>query len=194
MKTVILECAYSETKTFSLVRGSLLFAKHGCIVNPANGGLSHGGGLAELIAREAGSRLVEESDEVIDNRGLLKAGEAVATTAGNLPYEGVIHAVAPKRGSGNEGKVLAHAILNSLRIAEDRSWNPVAFPALGTGIFLISHELCAKAFNSAIPYYWAKRPESSIRKISLYVDDDAFETFHKILTKQPKWRSVKNHV
>ena len=58
------------------------------ITNAANTQLRHGGGVAAAIARAAGPQLQQESNE----NAPIGLGEAVETTAGDMPARYVIHA------------------------------------------------------------------------------------------------------
>ena len=85
-----------------MVRGNLLEEPVDAIVNAANGHLAHGGGVAGVISRAAGPELQLESDRLVAERGPYPTGSAVVTTAGKLPFKGVIHAVGPRLGEGDE--------------------------------------------------------------------------------------------
>ena len=119
------------------------------IVNPANGHLAHGGGVAGIISRAAGPALQAESDLLIQRNGTLPTGSAVATTAGKLPFKGVIHAVGPRFGEGDEEKKLLKALTAAWRCAEERGWRSVSFPAVSSGIFAVPLEVCARAYAAA---------------------------------------------
>ena len=95
---------------FAVVVGDLLKEPVDCIVNAANGMLAHGGGVAAAIARAGGPRLVEEGDRIVREQGAIPTGGAVVTTAGNLPFKGVIHAVGPRMGQGEEERKLMKAL------------------------------------------------------------------------------------
>ncbi len=71
----------------------LLAAPVDVIVNAANGMLLHGGGVAGQIQQRAGERLKMESQQLIREYGALESGMAVYTSAGELSYKAVIHAV-----------------------------------------------------------------------------------------------------
>ena len=58
------------------------------IANAANTDLRHGGGVAGAISRAAGPSLQAESDE----RAPIGLGDAVETSAGEMPCRWVIHA------------------------------------------------------------------------------------------------------
>ena len=119
------------------------------IVNAANGHLAHGGGVAAIISRAAGPALQQESQALIRKSGVLPTGSAVVTTAGNLPFKGVIHAVGPRQGEGDEEKKLLQALTAAWRCAEERGWSSVAFPAVSCGIFAVPLEVCARAYAAA---------------------------------------------
>lgn len=111
------------------------------IVNPANGFLNHGAGLARIIANAAGPELWAESKRM----PTVATGDAVATTAGNLPFKAVIHAVGPvwKDGTLCEPLLLQSAHLRCLEIAEEMQVASIAFPAISCGLFRFPPEIAA---------------------------------------------------
>jgi O-acetyl-ADP-ribose deacetylase len=119
------------------------------IVNAANGHLAHGGGVAGIIARAAGPELQAESDRIVAERGPLATGSAVVTTAGKLPFKGVIHAVGPRQGEGDEEAKLVRALSAAFACARERGWDSVSFPAVSSGIFAVPLEVCARAYLAA---------------------------------------------
>jgi putative ATPase len=132
-----------------VVRGDLLKEPVDAIVNAANGHLAHGGGVAGIIARAAGPALQAESDRIIARRGRLPAGSAVVTTAGRLPFKGVIHAVGPRYGEGEEEQKLFMALTEAWERARENGWGSVAFPAVSSGIFAVPLDVCARAYLRA---------------------------------------------
>jgi O-acetyl-ADP-ribose deacetylase (regulator of RNase III) len=119
------------------------------IVNAANGHLAHGGGVAGVIARAAGQALVEESEAIVRRLGPLPTGSAVVTTAGRLPFKGVIHAVGPRYGEGDEETKLLAALNAAFARAVENQWSSVAFPAVSSGIFAVPLDICARAYLRA---------------------------------------------
>jgi O-acetyl-ADP-ribose deacetylase (regulator of RNase III) len=100
----------------TLVVGDLLSAPTDVIVNPANGGLSHGGGLAGQIVLEGGEEIQQESSELVLKNGRLESGMATHTSAGRLPYKAIVHAVGPFMGRGLEKEKIHQAVISSLDI------------------------------------------------------------------------------
>ena len=74
----------------------------------------------------------------------------MVTTAGKLPFKGVIHAVGPRFGEGKEEDKLRQALLAALRCAEERGWQSVSFPAVSSGIFAVPLDICARAYVAAV--------------------------------------------
>jgi O-acetyl-ADP-ribose deacetylase (regulator of RNase III) len=159
-----------QGRTFAVVVGDLLSEPVDAIVNAANGGLSHGGGVAALISREAGSALDDEGDAIVKQRGRLPTGEAVVTTAGRLSqFKGVIHAVGPVQGDGDEEAKLAAAIRSALLRAHERGWKAVSFPAVSSGIFAVPPAVCAKGYVRGVKEFFAQHPTSSVTTARLVV-------------------------
>jgi putative ATPase len=154
-------------RVFEAVLGNLLEEPVDAIVNAANGHLAHGGGVAAAIARAAGSALVDEGDALVRERGPVPVGEAVVTTAGRLPFQGVIHAVGPHLGAGGEEEKLTRALQSAFARAHERGWRAVSFPAVSSGIFAVPLEVCARAYVAAVRRFWAAHPDTSLQRIRL---------------------------
>jgi len=132
------------------VRGNLLDEPVDAIVNAANGHLAHGGGVAAIIARAAGPELQRECDVLVQTHGPFATGAAVVSTAGKLPFKGVIHAVGPRQGEGDEEAKLVQALSAAFAEARKRGWTSVSFPAVSSGIFAVPLEVCARAYLKAM--------------------------------------------
>ena len=146
---VLFQIQISSASTFEVIQGNLLEEPVDAIVNAANGHLAHGGGVAAVISRAAGPALQEESDRIVRERGPFPTGAAVATTAGTLPFKGVIHAVGPRYGEGDEEAKLILALTSAFTCARERGWTSVSFPAVSAGIFAVPLDICARAYLAA---------------------------------------------
>jgi O-acetyl-ADP-ribose deacetylase (regulator of RNase III) len=91
MQSMSFSITYPGGKAFKVGVYDLLGVSVDAIVNPANSGLSHGGGLAAIIADEAGPRLEQHCRQIVKQVGRIPVTQAVVTVAGDLPYKGVIH-------------------------------------------------------------------------------------------------------
>ena len=147
---ILAEILFDGAHLFRVVQGNLLEEPVDAIVNAANGMLAHGGGVAGIISRAAGPALQEESDRIVGEHGAFPTGSAVVTTAGNLPFKGVIHAVGPRFGEGHEEKKLVRALSAAFACARERGWHSVSFPAVSSGIFAVPLDICARAYLKAV--------------------------------------------
>ena len=75
--------------------------------------------------------------KIIAKQGGCKTGQAVITTAGNLPAKFVIHTVGPvwHGGQKDEEQKLADCYVNSLRLALNNDCRTIAFPNISTGVY-----------------------------------------------------------
>jgi O-acetyl-ADP-ribose deacetylase (regulator of RNase III) len=168
---ILAELPFASRGTFQVVRGNLLEEPVDAIVNAANGHLAHGGGVAGLIARAAGPALTEESERIVRERGPLPAGSAVVTGAGKLRFKGVIHAVGPRQGEGDEEATLRAALGEAFRRAEEAGWRSLAFPAVSSGIFAVPLPVCARAYVAAVRTWFESERSASLRTIRLCLRD-----------------------
>lgn len=157
--------------------GDLLSAPTEVIVNPANKALSHGGGLARQIAVRAGPDFDHASSRYIAQQGLLSVGDAVATTAGRLPFRAVIHCVGPIQGVGNEEELIRLAMTNAFKIAIANDWQTIAFPAISTGIFRVPIEVFAAACRNTMESIDGLIGFERIKKVMVFLAPDLVDRF-----------------
>jgi len=125
------------TEKIILTKGDITKMQVDAIVNAANSSLMGGGGVDGAIHRAGGPAILEDCRKIVAKQGGCKTGEAVITTAGDLPAKFVIHTVGPvwNDGKNNEATKLANCYKNSLRIAEENNIRSIAFPNISTGIY-----------------------------------------------------------
>lgn len=172
MENKILKSYKIENLTFEIVSGDLLKEKTDVIVNAANSYLSHGGGIAAIIDREAGEELTKEGDKIVKEKGPVPTGSAVITTAGKLPFKGVIHCVGPRFGEGQEEEKLKKAIKNALEIAKEKNFKSLSFPAVSSGIFGVPKDICARAYTRAVLEFSKENPSSNLKNIRIVLFKD----------------------
>lgn len=104
------------------------------IVNAANKELLPGGGVCGAIFQGAKSKSLEMDCKKL---GPIKTGQAVITSAYNLPSKYIIHAVGPiyRDGLSGEEEFLRNAYINSLKLAKKHSIKSIAFPLISAGIY-----------------------------------------------------------
>jgi O-acetyl-ADP-ribose deacetylase (regulator of RNase III) len=100
------------------------------IANAANTELRHGGGVAGAIARAAGPSLQDESNR----KAPIPLGDAVQTTAGQLPCRWVIHAATMEPGGPTSADIVRRCTASTLALADGLGAKSLALVAFGTGV------------------------------------------------------------
>jgi O-acetyl-ADP-ribose deacetylase len=100
------------------------------IANAANTQLKHGGGVAGAISHAGGPEVQRESDE----RAPIALGEAVETTAGDMPARWVIHAATMELGGPTSADIIERATRSTLAKADELGCRSLALVAFGTGV------------------------------------------------------------
>jgi O-acetyl-ADP-ribose deacetylase (regulator of RNase III) len=100
------------------------------IANAANTRLMHGGGVAGAISRAGGPDVQRESDE----KAPIGLGEAVETTAGDMPARYVIHAATMELGGPTSAEIIGKATESTLAKADELGCRSLALVAFGTGV------------------------------------------------------------
>ena len=120
-----------------LIHGDIMDAEVDAIVNPTDLVLSGGGGLDFVIRQAAGSEIDRACEDIRDLYGGCQTGEAVITSAGNLPAKYIIHTVGPIwiGGGIGEPKMLKSCHRECLQLAVENGVQSIAFPAISTGTF-----------------------------------------------------------
>ncbi|MFJ8770470.1 O-acetyl-ADP-ribose deacetylase [Streptomyces clavifer] len=124
--------------TIILVRGDITDQHADVLVNAANSSLLGGGGVDGAIHRRGGPKILAACRDLRAShygKGL-RTGQAVATTAGRLHAEHVVHTVGPVwSGTEDRSALLASCYRESLRVSSELGARTVVFPAISTGIY-----------------------------------------------------------
>ena len=129
-----------------IIKQSITNIKVDAIVNAANEGLWHGGGVCGYIFDAAGPKELSEACAKI---GHCDTGKAVITPGFKCKSKYIIHAVGPvwHGGRQNEPELLYSCYKESLKLAKENNCQTIAFPLISAGIFGYPKE---KAWNQAI--------------------------------------------
>jgi O-acetyl-ADP-ribose deacetylase len=148
--------------------GDITTVRVDVIVNAANSSLLGGGGVDGAIHRRGGPAILEACRELRRTRYPqgLPVGEAVLTTAGNLPARFVAHTVGPIWGENEPAaELLAACYRNSLALADEQGLESIAFPAISTGVYRYPKDRAAAVASDAIAAALANA--RSIRSVQL---------------------------
>lgn len=160
----------------NLTTGDITRQEVDAVVNAANSTLLGGGGVDGAIHRAGGPAILEECKRLRAGRYRdgLKTGQAVATTAGDLPARWVIHTVGPVYSQYHDpSELLASCHTESLRIAAELGAASVAFPAISTGVYGYPLDEAAAVAIRAVA-----GATTSVREVRFVLfDDRAYRAF-----------------
>jgi O-acetyl-ADP-ribose deacetylase (regulator of RNase III) len=152
------------------------------IVNAANSTLLGGGGVDGAIHRRGGPAILEACREIRRTRfpAGLPAGEAVITTAGDLPAKHVIHTVGPIYGqnAGRDADLLAASYSNSIALAIEHELTTIAFPSISTGAYGYPKHEAAPIVYRTVSDLLAIHPDFEVRLV-FFSESDA-KSFLKV--------------
>jgi O-acetyl-ADP-ribose deacetylase (regulator of RNase III) len=136
------------------------------IANAANTRFMHGGGVAGAIARAGGPDVQRQSNE----KAPIGLGEAVETTAGDMPCRWVIHAATMELGGPTSAEIIDRATRSTLAKAEELGARSLALVAFGTGVGGFPLDEAARIMAGA-----AREHEGGLERIVFAVHGDEAE-------------------
>jgi len=149
-----------------VIAGDVTKLEVDAIANAANTQLMHGGGVAGAISRAGGPDVQRESDE----KAPIGLGEAVETTAGDMPARYVIHAATMELGGPTSAEIIERATRSTLARAEELGCRSLALVAFGTGVGGFPLEEAARVMVGA-----AREHEGSLERILFAVRGEEAE-------------------
>jgi len=164
-----------------ILKGDITQMQVDAIVNAANTSLLGGGGVDGAIHRAGGPAILEECRRIRNRQGGCPVGEAVITTAGNLPARYVIHTVGPvwSGGGHHEEELLASAYRKSLQLAIAHRLTSIAFPNISTGIYHFPKEKAAAIAWRTVSEFLAGN--ESLREVTFVCFDEENYNIYKSL-------------
>jgi O-acetyl-ADP-ribose deacetylase len=153
-----------------VIAGDVTRLEVDAIANAANTQLKHGGGVAAAISRAGGPEVQRESDE----KAPVGLGEAVETTAGEMPCRWVIHAATMELGGPTSAEIIARATRSTLDKAEELGCRSIAMVAFGTGVGGFPLDEAARIMVGA-----AREHEGGLERIVFAIRGDEAERAFK---------------
>ena len=167
---------------------TMLGRRVGAIVNATNEDMRPTGGVSSAIHEYGGPDIAVECLWI----GKLPVGRAVATTAGQLLAEYVIHIVPPvwEGGGKDEDRRLAAAYRTCLQVAFEKDVRSVAFPSLGGGLYGFPYDRAAAvAVGTAAAYL---KRSTMIEEIILVAhDDNDYQAYDLASDRWEKMQAVR---
>jgi O-acetyl-ADP-ribose deacetylase (regulator of RNase III) len=143
----------------TVVQGSILDADVQVIVNAANSLGLMGGGVAGVIKRAAGAEIEREAVKYAP----IRVGKAVLTSGGKTKFRGIIHApTMPGPGMRIPAENVGFATTAALELADEKGFESVAIPGMGTGVGGVAHADAARAMVEAVRAFSSRTLKSVV--------------------------------
>ena len=159
--------------TIAVERGDISLIEVDAVVNAANTTLAMGTGVAGALKKRGGVVIEEEAMRL----GPVDVGEAVLTTAGNLPATHVIHAAVMGTDLKTDPETIGKTTQAVLALAVKHKLTSLALPALGTGVGHVPPPLSAEAMLGAVMAHLKAGSSSLKRVIFVLYQDEAYRAF-----------------
>jgi O-acetyl-ADP-ribose deacetylase (regulator of RNase III) len=174
--------AIQTNQPIVLFQGDITRVDTDIIVNAANSSLLGGGGVDGAIHRAGGKAILDECRKIRSAQGGCATGQAVVTTAGNLPAQYVIHTVGPVwNGDGHqEEALLADCYRNSLRLALEKRAKTIAFPGISTGVYRFPKEKAARIAIREVSTFLEQHPVLE-HVVFVVFDEESFRIYQALL-------------
>ncbi len=141
------------------------------------------GGVDGAIHRKGGKAILQACVAIRNKQGKCKTGNAVITTAGNLPAKYVIHTVGPVWNGESEqnNALLTDCYRNSLTLAVENDVKIIAFPNISTGIYHFPKDKAADIAINAVNNFTQK--EKIEKVIFVCFDDENYQHYEEKLNR-----------
>jgi O-acetyl-ADP-ribose deacetylase (regulator of RNase III) len=176
MPEVVSQGTQVNQSSIQLIKDDITDLDVDAFVFYAQSDLALGSGVGTAISVRGGPTIQKELEDLAP----VATSEAVVSAAGDLKADYIIHAVGPKFQEENTEQKLRTTVLNSLKRAEEKGVETLAFPAMGAGFYGTPPELCAKVMVDVIAQHL--RGSTVIKNVVICVlDTRQYTTFQGAL-------------
>ncbi len=159
-----------------VVEGDIAALAVDAVANAANNHLWMGAGVAGALKRAGGDEIEREAVA----KGPIPVGDAVATGAGRLPAQWVIHGAVMGQNLRTNGELVERTTQSVLRVADELGAESLALPAFGTGVGGFPLDECAQLMVTAVR---AHEPRTLERVVFAVFGEEARRAFQGELAK-----------
>jgi O-acetyl-ADP-ribose deacetylase len=161
-----------------VVDGDITALEVDAIANAANNALWMGAGVAGAIKRAGGEEIEREAVA----KGPIAVGDAVATAAGRLNAQWVVHGAVMGQDLQTNADLVRRTTRRCLEVADELGCESLALPAFGTGVGGFPLDECARIMVDAASDY----ETSALKRVVFAVfGSDAKAAFDEALRAPP---------
>jgi O-acetyl-ADP-ribose deacetylase len=159
-----------------VVDGDITELEVDAIANAANNALWMGAGVAGAIKRAGGEEIEREAVA----KGPIEVGDAVATNAGRLNAQWVVHGAVMGQDLRTNADLVRRTTHRCLEVADELGARSLALPAFGTGVGRFQLAECAEIMVGEASAF---QPETLERVVFAVFGSDARDTFETALSR-----------
>jgi O-acetyl-ADP-ribose deacetylase (regulator of RNase III) len=176
MPEAVLEGTRINHSVVRVIKGDITDLEVDAFVYYAQPDLALGSGFGGAISMRGGASIQKELDELAP----VGTGEAVVSEAGKLKANYIIHAVGPRFQEEETEAKMRMTVESSLRCAEEKAVERLAFPAMGAGYYGVPPDLSAKVMLDVLKNHL--NGNSSLKEVVICVlDTPQYESFEAAL-------------
>ncbi len=153
-------------KVIRLVRGDVTDLEVQAFVFDITADCQLGSGYGGAIAQRGGKAV----QDALNSIGTLPTGEATVTGAGEMKAQYIIHTNGPKYHEPGTAEKLEKATKSVLRRADEKGITELALPPIGTGMYQVPLDLCAKVMVDTVAEH-LKKGKTSLEVVSFVALD-----------------------
>lgn len=142
-----------NNSTVRIIFGDIITSKAEVIVSSDDNYLTMGGGVSKVILKAGGSDISHDASKLAP----AQLGDALVTTAGNLPQKYIFHTVTLgttlngiDHNTDVQTYIITHSIKRCFQHLRNLNLTSIAFPCIGAGLARIPYEKVAKCMAKAI--------------------------------------------
>jgi len=176
MPEAVLEGTRINRSVVRVIKGDITDLEVDAFVYYAQPDLALGSGFGGAIAVRGGASIQKELEELAP----VATGEAVVSEAGKLKANYIIHAVGPRFQEEETEAKMRMTVESSLRCAEEKAVERLAFPAMGAGYYGVPPDLSAKVMLDVLKKHL--NGNSSLKEVVICVlDTPQYKSFEAAL-------------
>lgn len=133
-------------KVVRLIEGDITLTDAEAFVFDITEDVKLGSGYGSAIAIQGGPGIQKELNAI----GNCPSGESIITSAGNMKNKNIIYVNGPKFHEPGTEEILRRATLAALQQADKAGIAKLAFPPIGTGLYQVPLDLCARVMVDTV--------------------------------------------
>jgi len=164
----------------TLFAGDITEAPAEALCTSTNPRLSLMMGTGGAVRERGGFEVLRECETIVEQFGRpLPAGSVHVTSAGSLPYKGVLHCVASGAEHVSSADIIRICVKNALAAADAKGFTTLAMPVFATG-----HAHFRFDRSMAVIAETLRAAQTNVREVVIVVDEEHADDAQQLLSSR----------